>query len=603
MRRTLRIVQAERGNVSNEAERSHTQLEAERAQLTGLRVQRDELLAEISRARARMGYLRNEAAQSSRPSDRSMVASGTPFVPPLQRPQPQPAPNIVFERSSQPQTRLPYAHPPTITQPQRSVLDSSLARRAGETRVQQIVREQRIYPLNTGMVLSSPGLPAPAQRTGLSAQAQQRPLGGSVQDHGVGTHGGLPMLWQDEPATPPTHAVGSIAHAATTLGFSQAAYTRDPQILRLTSFSANLDGPLSQVRHLSEQPDTPDLRKRIEALIRQMICMAWQFRIGICPDLDNATPERMGPRLGALARLVYEFPRAACGDNARNLLAANVATRMATNRAFASHLPAQPRPHPTTPPQQVVDLGGQNPVTSGRRSYSMTQLLQLRPVQQRGVTQIPRPPAIQSQLTSLHVNRSASAAQVAQALESTEDQDEDEETGSEEEEHRDVIHPDNQAQQQLGGPPRGFLPPHCPPPGTIQLRRFSPVPRDVSYTIQNGTSEPMFIARFDWREGRARDRLAHIPCDSQVIGGVLRVYVEHCLAFGLSMARVDQLVAFEIEMAVHAERITEELGEEYWSAWCGSGEDKMSYGTALEENGMDSPTESHAWPRPSWVCR
>lgn len=51
------------------------------------------------------------------------------------------------------------------------------------------------------------------------------------------------------------------------------------------------------------------------------------------------------------------------------------------------------------------------------------------------------------------------------------------------------------------------------------------------------------------------------------------------------MERLDQLVKFEIDFAVMSELLSEGLGEEYWSAWCGSGEETMQYGRETEAMG------------------
>ena len=57
----------------------------------------------------------------------------------------------------------------------------------------------------------------------------------------------------------------------------------------------------------------------------------------------------------------------------------------------------------------------------------------------------------------------------------------------------------------------------------------------------------------------------------------------------MGLDRIDELVRFEIDMAVTTGVIPEAFGGEVWCGWCGSGEEVMRYGTALDENGMDSP--------------
>ena len=82
-----------------------------------------------------------------------------------------------------------------------------------------------------------------------------------------------------------------------------------------------------------------------------------------------------------------------------------------------------------------------------------------------------------------------------------------------------------------------------------------------------------------------RDKsIQHRHDQGQGYTGNIRVCVENCVASGLGMERMDELVGVEIEVAVRRGLISRELGQEFWSAWCGSGQERMGFEGSADDD-------------------
>lgn len=122
-------------------------------------------------------------------------------------------------------------------------------------------------------------------------------------------------------------------------------------------------------------------------------------------------------------------------------------------------------PNPTTPPQQVVDLRGQDSYTAGRRSYSLTELRHLRPQQDQQVD----------------VNPTSRAVSLP--------------TGNQSSNRRERVIPNPESTRALvrlrlsGNRERTW--------GSLRLQRFSPTPREVHYTLSDEMTPRTRVATFD----------------------------------------------------------------------------------------------------------
>lgn len=138
--------------------------------------------------------------------------------------------------------------------------------------------------------------------------------------------------------------------------------------------------------------------------------------------------------------------------------------------------------------------------------------------------------------------------------------------------------------QAFGERIRGRLaPPHVQP--TYQVRR-SPNPVDglryITYTIQDAANMPWVIAIFDWRE--ELPNLGHTSVmNDRGTRYSNNVAVNMRVGGMLGIERLDGLVWFELSQAVEMGFIFETVAEELWSAWCGSGDERMGYDMLAEE--------------------
>ena len=107
----------------------------------------------------------------------------------------------------------------------------------------------------------------------------------------------------------------------------------------------------------------------------------------------------------------------------------------------------------------------------------------------------------------------------------------------------------------------------------------------VQYFLGDGNNiHRTFVAVFDWRVGNRTHFLAERNRASTPgsIGG-LRIFVEIWLSCGMTLERLDQLVEFEIGVAVGQGIISGELAEFFWMEWVGSGRERMTHGLTPSE--------------------
>ena len=100
------------------------------------------------------------------------------------------------------------------------------------------------------------------------------------------------------------------------------------------------------------------------------------------------------------------------------------------------------------------------------------------------------------------------------------------------------------------------------------------------------------IAMFDWRGGTEND-IPLFDAPSPGMCSTIRVCVDEWIRLGLDADQLDQLVWFEIYLAVQQALVMEDLAETLWSQWLGSGEERMEYRLAQWEENESSVFASH----------